>query len=71
MPLSLTPKRAAEILIICDEPAVFSALRPPPSHLSNLQNVTLAPASIDYLKTEFDATVAPREIGTVRGYSIA
>jgi hypothetical protein len=71
MPLSLTPKRAAETLIICDEPAVFSALGPPPAESFDLQKLTLLPASIAYKKTELDAAVTPRVTGTVRSNCIA
>jgi hypothetical protein len=71
MPLSLTPKRAAENLIICDEPAVVSALKSLPPWSLDCKRVTVALESIDHMKTAFDATVAPRVMVTVRGNSIA
>lgn len=71
MPLSLTPKRAAEILIVCDEPAVGPAFKLLPTQSLDWKKVTLVLESIKYLKTEFDVSVPPRVTATGRGNSIA
>jgi hypothetical protein len=71
MPLSLTPKRAAWILIIDDEPAEFFM---PKSLLTRSHNWKTAPIAfdgIDYLKVNVENSFATRAMRSVRGHNIA
>jgi len=70
MPLSLTPKRAARILIINDESAKFSVLKSLLARSRNWKTATGALEGIDSLNTYVDASVTTRAIRSIAGHNI-